>query len=123
MDVLLDFFAELQNQGITVIACHHNNKASGANSRDPNAMVGTQRFSGDADSICSVWHDKAAMVQDDNTDGIKQRNFTWTLRNGSAGGRSISAFPDDVDEHLVHIEFDELLSLGTLAEEKGPEII
>lgn len=125
MDLLLDFFAELQNAGVTVIACHHNNKASGSNSRDPNAMVGTQRFSGDADSICSVWHDKSIMVADDNADGRKQRNFTWTLRNGTARGGSVETIPDKDNDHLIHVEFSpNLITLESGApEEEGPPIV
>lgn len=108
MEKLLDYFAELQNQGITIIACHHNNKAAGKNARDPNAMTGTQRFGADADSICSVYHDPSCMIDDDNSDRLRQRNFAWTLRNGSAVGRSITVGPSDVDPDLMTVKFDQL---------------
>lgn len=109
LDKLLDFFAELQNSGLTVISSHHNNKASGGNAKHPNAMTGSQRFGADADSICSVWHDPKTMVADDNTSQLKQRNFTWTLRNGAAPGRSVHARPDRDNPELMQVRFEPMI--------------
>ena len=109
MDPLLDMFAQLQAEDFTVIFSHHNNKAGGKASRDANSMTGTQRFSGDPDTLCSIWHDKYSMIADDNVDRIKQRNLTWELRNGAASGRSFTLRPDSENATLVNITFDELI--------------
>lgn len=109
MDPLLDTFAQLQAEGYTVIFSHHNNKASGKGSRDANAMSGTQRFAADPDTLCSIWHDKF-MIADDNPDMVKQRNVTWELRNGAASGRSFTMRPNPENDALVKITFDEMLT-------------
>ena len=109
MDPLLDMFAQLQAEGYTVIFSHHNNKASGKGSRDANAMSGTQRFAADPDTLCSIWHDKF-MIADDNPDMVKQRNVTWELRNGAASGRSFTMRPNPDNDALVKITFDEMLT-------------
>lgn len=114
MDPLLDAFATLQQEGFTVIFSHHNNKASGKASRDANAMTGTQRFSGDPDSLVSVWHDSSCMVPDTNTDLIKQRNFTFELRNGAARGRSFTLRPDPDNPERVKVTYDELINPDNL---------
>lgn len=116
MDPLLDMFATLQQEGYTVIFSHHNNKAGGKASRDANAMTGTQRFSGDPDTLCSVWWDKP-MVGDDNPDRMKQRNVTWELRNGAATGRSFTLRPNPDNDALVKITFDELITDANLEAE------
>lgn len=105
LDDLLDFFAELQNDGITVVSSHHNNKASGLAAKHPNAMAGSQRFGADPDAICSLTHDPKLMEPLDSPDGITQRNLSWTLRSGSALGRSITVRPDPDMEHLMLITF------------------
>ena len=115
MDPLLDMFAQLQSEGYTVIFSHHNNKAGGKGSRDANAMTGTQRFSGDPDTLCSIWHGPG-MYADDNPDRAKQRNVTWELRNGAARGRSFTLRPNNENEQLVNITFDELITADALAE-------
>ena len=48
------------------------------------------------------------MIDDDNIDRLRQRNFAWTLRNGSAVGRSITVGPSDVDPDLMTVKFDQL---------------
>ncbi len=122
LEALLDFFAELQNAGITVLACHHNNKASGATARGAHAMTGSQRFAADADSICSVWHSDEC-GSDDNEELRKRRNFTWTLRNGAAIGRSITVKPAQNSE-LMYVTFGPLLTSETNAVENGdPSIV
>lgn len=108
MDPILDAFAELQSAGFTVVYAHHNNKA-GRNVADPYSMTGTQRFGADADSICSLFTPKNSHF--DNEDlGQKERNFTWTLRNGFARGASVRVSPDSEDPELMHIEFGDLVT-------------
>jgi 5S rRNA maturation endonuclease (ribonuclease M5) len=109
MDPLLDMFAQLQAESYTVIFSHHNNKSGGKASRDANAMTGTQRFSGDPDTLCSIWH-SSPMVDDDNHERMKQRNVTWELRNGATTGRSFTLRPNPDNESLVKITFDEIIS-------------
>ncbi len=116
MDPLLDMFATLQQEGYTVIFSHHNNKASGKASRDANAMTGTQRFSGDPDTLCSIWWDQP-MVGDDNPDRMKQRNVTWELRNGATTGRSFTMRPDPENDAHVKITFDEIITRGAMEED------
>lgn len=109
MDPLLDAYGQLQADGYTVIYCHHNNKAHGKGAADPDAMTGTQRFSGDADSILSLWHGKGC-VADDNPHRVKQRNWTFTLRNGAANGRSVSVEPDPENDLLMRVKFDAMIA-------------
>lgn len=79
MDALLDTFDRAQKDlGLTVAFCHHNRK--GSNSPDGDNQVGTQRFSGDPDSMCSIY--KPDSIEDYS--GTKKRNMHWTLRNGDA---------------------------------------
>jgi 5S rRNA maturation endonuclease (ribonuclease M5) len=118
MDPLLDMFAQLQAEGFTVIFSHHNNKAGGKGSRDANAMTGTQRFSGDPDTLCSIWH-APPMIEDDNLERMKQRNVTWELRNGAALGRSFTLRPDSNNEQLVNITYDQMITDSNLAIEAG----
>jgi hypothetical protein len=51
----LQFFESLQNEGITVIFCHHDNKGSAkSGGGDALDMTGSGAWAGDADSILSV---------------------------------------------------------------------
>lgn len=113
MDEILDAFDQLMHDGYTVLALHHNNKASGKAEKDADAMTGTQRFSGDPDAVCSVWYDGGVMVDDDNPERKKQRNFSWTLRNGAAAGRSITVLPDSANPELMVVRFDQPITAGT----------
>lgn len=119
MEALLDACAVLQNDGLTTIMCHHNNKASGKSERDSDSMTGTQRFSGDADSICSVWYDPAFMVDDHNDQRTKQRNFDWTLRSGVANGRAIEVRSAVESPALMDITYRE--QFVSSSAEAGPE--
>ena len=110
IDAMLDFFAELQNQGLTVLACHHNNKAGGSGSKHARAMTGSQRFGADPDSICSVWHDPDGCCPDDNPQLMKQRNFSWLLRDGAAKGRSITVVPV-LETDYMHVTFGDTLTI------------
>lgn len=107
MDALLDAYSELQARGFTVIYAHHNNK-QGANTAGAYSMVGTQRFGSDADAVCSLYRPRSAM-DDDNNKGIKQRNFTWTLRSGATEGRSVEVGPNPVDSNLMDVKFGPML--------------
>lgn len=116
VDSLLDGFAQLQGHGFTVVFAHHNNKAAGRGARDGDAASGSQRFSADPDSILSLWHDKG-MVEDDNPRMVKQRNFTFELRNGAARGRSVTVQPDPANAELMLVRFDEPF-VGEAAEDE-----
>jgi len=105
IDALLDFFAELQNEGLTVIFTHHNNKQSGPGARHPNAMAGSQRFGADADAICTLIHDPAVHLLDTNMEGVKQRNLSWTLRSGAATMRGTQVRSLAMDPLLMEIRF------------------
>lgn len=107
VDALLDAFAQLQQHGYTVIFSHHNNKASGRASKDSDSMSGSQRFSGDPDALCSVWTDDT-LAPDDNEDGVKERNFTWELRNGYSHGRSVRVSPVPNNPQLMTVTFGDL---------------
>ncbi len=122
LDALLDFFAELQNDGVTIVSSHHNNKAAGpAGSKHPNSMSGSQRFGADPDAICSLTHDAKLMVADDTSTGIKQRNLSWTLRSGSTVGRSITVRPDPEIEHLMDISFGPMFKAHEDEPEPNPD--
>jgi 5S rRNA maturation endonuclease (ribonuclease M5) len=110
MDPILDAFAELQRLGYAVVYSHHNNKA-GRNIADPYAMTGTQRFGADVDTVCSLYRPRAA-VQDDNAEGIKERNLAWTLRNGFAPSRSVRVNPNPDTPELMVVTFDEPITDG-----------
>lgn len=73
---LLEFFERVQNNGITVVTVHHDNKAaarSGGGSEM--GMTGSGAFAGDFDSIVSV-----AVPQGETTDS-KTRDLHFLLRN------------------------------------------
>lgn len=73
---LLNFFARLQDEGITVVTCHHDNKtASRSGGGDPLGMTGAGSFAGDADTIVSVGLPKGRGQED------TCRNVHFTLRN------------------------------------------
>jgi hypothetical protein len=56
-------------------------------------MSNSQRIGADADSIGGLHHDKDCMRPDDNSDGVKERNFYWTLRGGHAEAGSVRTRP------------------------------
>ncbi len=107
MDPILDAFGELQAAGFTVVYAHHNTKA-GRNIADPYSMTGTQRFGADADSICSLFTPKNSQFDNEEL-GQKERNFTWTLRNGFARGASIRVCEDADSPGLMLVEFGDLV--------------
>jgi RecA-family ATPase len=103
MDLVLGTYENLQTAGFTVVYVHHNNKAN-HNIADPYSMSGTQRFGADVDSICSMYHGKAC-IPDENSERRKQRNFAWTLRNGAAPARSITVAPRPENQDQVKTTF------------------
>lgn len=75
---VLSFLERLQDNGITTIAVHHDNKtAARQHDGDPLSMTGSGAFSGDPDSILSVWNPSG------DPDSL-QRNVRFTLRNGES---------------------------------------
>jgi hypothetical protein len=92
IEALMATFTHLQDRGHTVIFAHHNNK-SNSTGGDAYAMSSSQRIGADADSICGLYHLKEVMRPDDNPDGVKERNFVWTLRSGHAESGSIRTRP------------------------------
>lgn len=87
---LLNFFARLQDNGITVISCHHDNKTySRQGGGDPLGMTGVGAFAGDADTIVSVSLPKGVTIEE------PVRNLRFTTRNaptiGSRGMRMTDA--------------------------------
>jgi 5S rRNA maturation endonuclease (ribonuclease M5) len=77
---VLDFFERLNNEGITVVATHHDSKQSmRARGGDPLGMTGSGAFGGDPDSVVSV---ELPMGDDYRTSS--RRNLSFMLRNGPA---------------------------------------
>lgn len=113
MEPILDMFSQLQGSGLTVIYTHHDVKSGGNNVAAYN-MSGSQRFGADADSVCSLIYDPKTMIPDDNSAGIKQRNFVWTLRSGATQGRSITASPNVRDPEHMDVTYDVPVSTVTL---------
>lgn len=73
---LLDFYSRLNENGITVITCHHDNKTYGkSGGGDPLGMTGAGAFAGDFDSIVSVSIPKGETME------CRDRNLNFTLRN------------------------------------------
>jgi hypothetical protein len=73
---LLDFYSRLQEEGITVVTCHHDNKTYGrTGGGDPLGMTGAGAFAGDFDTIVSVSVPRGQTVES------LDRNIHFTLRN------------------------------------------
>ena len=104
MDLVLGAFEHLQHEGYTVVFAHHNNKGGKDQSSSAYSMSGTQRFGADVDSICSMFRTRGC-IPDDNPQQIKQRNFSWTLRNGAARAGSIEVGPRSDNTDLVRVRF------------------
>lgn len=87
---LLAFFQRLQDNGVTVISCHHDNKtAARSGGGDPLGMTGVGAFAGDADTIVSVSIPKG-MTVDEPT-----RNLHFTLRNAPSPAPRGMSMGDD----------------------------
>jgi hypothetical protein len=76
---LLGFFERVNDEGITVVTVHHDNKE---NSRrgggDTNAMTGSGSFAGDPDTIVDV-----TLPNGDNSRTSNRRNLYFTTRNAA----------------------------------------
>lgn len=77
---LLKFFERLQDEGITVIATHHDNKASSKGYAGMSAMTGSGAWAGDADTVVDVWLPKG------DPEKSVRRNLTFNFRNAPAIG-------------------------------------
>lgn len=106
---LFSLFEELQDMGKTVIFTHHDSKAE-RNAASSYSAAGSQRFAADPDAICSVYHDKRCMIDDNNTSKRKQRNFVWEVRDGMPAGRSLTVTPSHHDPEHMDVEYGELLT-------------
>lgn len=76
---MLAFFERLNNEGITVIATHHNRKAN-ARGGEMDAMTGSGAFGGDADSVLSISVPRKLKQES------PYRNIGFVLRNAPAPG-------------------------------------
>lgn len=93
---MLGFFQRIQDQGITVIATHHDNK-DGARAGGGSAvnMTGSAAFAGDADTIISV-----ELPRGEKLNTSRKRNYNFLLRNApSIGPRSMEI---QEDGHIVY---------------------
>lgn len=78
---MLGFFETLQDEGITVIATHHDNKEGAkAGGGDAVSMTGSGAWAGDPDTIISVAIPKGQTIDSPN------RNLHFTLRNAPSPG-------------------------------------
>lgn len=79
---VLGFFARLQDEGLTVIATHHDNKEFAKyGGGDPRGMTGSGSFTGDPDTLVSV-----SLPRGDRLNDSVRRNISFTLRNSPATG-------------------------------------
>lgn len=86
----LGFFERMQNEGITVVATHHDNKEGAkAGGGDPLTMTGSGAWSGDADTIVSV------QVPKGHDQESPRRNLRFLLRNAPAIGARAMEMQDD----------------------------
>jgi hypothetical protein len=77
LDQMLGYFEELNHLGITVIACHHDNKGN-RRGGDPLDMTGSSRFAGDPDTIISIELPKNKRVEH------LERNVFFLTRNAAS---------------------------------------
>jgi RecA-family ATPase len=77
---ILGFFERLNDNGITVVTLHHDNKEhSRRGGGDSNAMTGSGAFAGDPDTIVDV-----VLPDGEDARTCNKRNLFFTLRNGPA---------------------------------------
>jgi AAA domain len=107
---LLNFYARLQDNGITVVTCHHDGKSGArAGGGNPVDMTGSGAFSGDADTIVSVAVPKGLSIED------PRRNLHFLMRNAlSPGPRSMTMSEDGQLSYSTapHGDEDELAAEG-----------
>jgi hypothetical protein len=103
---MLSKFHELNRRGFTVVMCHHSSK--NLDPRKSTSITGSQRFGADVNSICTLYHDPRVHVKDYNNEGVRQRNFLWTLRSGAVGERGVETCKDpDPASHRMKVTFRE----------------
>lgn len=86
----LQFFESLQQEGITVVFCHHDVKsAARMRNADDTSMTGSGAFAGDADTIIGLTRPKDASSES------PLRNVHFTLRNGPPQAPRGLTFRDD----------------------------
>lgn len=77
---LLGFFERLNDEGITVVATHHDNKTfARSGGGDPLGMTGSGAWAGDPDTIVSV-----QLPRGESLNNSVKRNVNFTLRNSPA---------------------------------------
>lgn len=87
---LLGFFERLQDEGITVVATHHDNKAAMRHGGgDPWGMTGSGAFAGDADTIVSI-----SLPKGDTVDSPR-RNISFLSRNAASPSTRGMAIQED----------------------------
>lgn len=78
---MLHFFQRLNDEGITVVATHHDNKEAGkSGGGDPFGMTGSGAWAGDADAIVSIALPKGYSLED------PKRDIHFLLRNAPSPG-------------------------------------
>lgn len=93
---MLGFFERLNNEGIAVIATHHDNKTSARQGGgDPLGMTGSGAWAGDPDTIVSV-----ELPGGDKLASSTRRNLVFTLRN--APTIPPRGFDMQEDGHIVY---------------------
>ena len=88
---VLAFFQRVNDEGITVVATHHDNKTSmRARGGDPLGMTGSGAWGGDPDTVISV-----ELPQGDDFRTSQRRNLQFMLRNAPAPGPRGFQIDDD----------------------------
>lgn len=88
---MLSFFERVNDQGITVVSTHHDNKNSAkAGGGDPTGMTGSGAWAGDPDTIISV-----ELPHGEKYTESTIRNLVFTLRNSPALAPRGMAMQDD----------------------------
>lgn len=88
---MLGFFERINNEGITVVATHHDNKAfAKQGGGDPLGMTGSGSWTGDPDTIVSV-----QLPHGEKLATSTRRNLQFTLRNAPSPGPRGMQMRDD----------------------------
>jgi hypothetical protein len=110
---VLRFFERCQDEGITVVTTHHDNKQAGRSGGDGAiGMTGSGAFGGDPDTVVSV-----ELPPGDDYHTSTRRNLRFTFRNAPMiGGRGMEMTENGVLTYTTHTH-------GYDADEaEGPEI-
>lgn len=100
---MLAFFERLNGEGITVVATHHDTKASArARGGDPLDMTGSGAFAGDPDTLVSI-----ELPRGENHRTSVKRNINFTLRNAPAiPGRAFQMTDEGIEYTLEQWEIE-----------------